>query len=462
VPNKTFTLLTPILAFAHLALFGAEDSTTVLDLIRAGAPSTGLIETLGEPISVEQHEGLQVSTFARPEAGIATVTTWCDQEGVIQWARIRLVNDLPPSAVRLLYTFVGGTSTTPGHAFADTEREEGRTEHHETDGVHLFIADEVVREIWCTAPRADLTAIRTAAKAHWPSVRPAEVPTAEMADGIPNATLENRNQRPLLSVGPIDTQVVQTPEGYAAQITGTIHAAGFEGQEILILGFFYRENGTEKLHAVPTAPAELRGSGGEILVRKTDTVQHADAVWNDLILQVPLNQVEGFGNLYGRFVLRMEVHCGGKAAFCTGEIDLRRPDTPPARPDRQVRIGGEPWVEEWTAEEDGPGLMIHIPVEVNGCLGLNFGCRVALRHLDGTPVQASSDWDNWRTSKGDFYAFGLSEVEFKSSSWTPYNIFVPYAALDLAPGEQTLVVRLAAFCENVGTVLEFDTTIVKP
>jgi len=462
VSTKSLIRLAPILALAHLSSFGAENSTTVLDLIRPGAATSGLIDPLGDPVSVEQREGLQVNTFTRPDSGIARATIWGDRDGTIQWARIQLVNELPPSAVRLLFTLVGAKTTSPGHAFADTEQEKGRTDHYEADGVHFFIVDGIVREIWRTRPRSDPAAIRIASRVRWPEPLPTRGPPAEMEEGTPGAYPGSRIETQLLWVGSIETGVVETSEGIAVQITGCMRARGMEGEKITIFGSFYGEDGKEPIQAAPTAPEKYRAPDGRFRIQDSGAIRHPDASWTNVALQLPLQHAEGYGNLFGRYVLKLEAFCGNKRGFCSGEVHLRLPETPPGRPDRRIRIDSELQLEEYTAEEEGAGFLVLIPMEAHSCRGSKLGCQVTLRKPDRTPVQASPGWDNWRGSRGIFYSLGFSEVQYDTSNWAPFRIFVPYAALDIPSGESPLVVRVLAFCENVATSLEFDCTIVKP
>ena len=158
----------------------------------------------------------------------------------------------------------------------------------------------------------------------------------------------------------------------------------------------------------------------------------------------------------------MDAYCGNKRAICSSEVVLRRENEPAGRPNRQIMIADTPVVEESAQEEEGAGLLIQVPVEVRASRGLELHCQVTLRRPDGTVVQASPGWDNWKDSTGGFYALGISKVSYDITNWNPYKIFVPYAALDLPSGSHPLIIAVRTVCENVRALIEFDHTVVKP
>jgi len=461
-PTTIFFRLKFILALIPAALFGSENPSLILDLIVPGTPCDSLTEMLGEPDFTEPLDDLQVTSYCLPEAGIAGATLWCDQAGTIRWARVRLVNDLPPIAIPILFDLVGGENTTQGHALATATEDGGHTVHHDADGLHFYVENEIVREIWLTVPWADLAAVQTASEALWPSDFP--TPKASDSGGINllGSTPETGVPPQLLSVGPVETHPVSTNLGFAVQIMGRVHTRGFKGEEITMVGIFFEENGNETLKVLPSAPPELSAQGGHYREKFVDTVQTADAVWNEISFALLLKHAEGFPNLYGRYVLRMDAYCGNKRAICSSEVDLRRENEPAGRPNRQIMIADTPVVVESAQEIEGAGLLIQVPVEVRASRGSDLHCQVTLRRPDGTVVQASPGWDNWMDSTGDFYALGISRVQYDVASWDAYKIFVPYAALDLPSGSHPLIIAVRTVCENVKALIEFDHTVVKP
>jgi hypothetical protein len=494
-----------LLATALLVVPQPDLETTELDRIRPGMAGATLTEALGEAFATERREDLLVEHFRKSDAGIADATMWCDEEGTVLWARVHLVNELSPRVARLLFNLVGGKSSTDGHAFAAIEKEMGRTVHYASDGVHFFIEGNIVREIWRTEPRVDPAEIRAASGARWPALlpveeEPKEEPEAEpdeSAGGIPLKDLlgeedlegmkegeldpsgmgrppaghEERAPKadfslpvsfPLLSVGQVITEVVDSPGGIAAKLQGKIRAVGLKGEKIHAVGFFCEPDGIERIHVAPDAPRETRGPRNCFRLEASDTVQHPDAAWNEMFFLFPLQYASGSGNLNGKFVLSMEAYCGGKAAYCSGEVTLSRPGAPPSRPDRRIWLGDELRTEETTIEGPGPGFLVIVPVEVRNCKGLSLSCQVSLEKANGDPVRAARGWDSWRSMQGNFFSIALSDVLYDSSSWKAFRLFVPYGALELPAGKQPLVIRFGVRCENVGAALEFDHTIFKP
>lgn len=462
MPKTSFTRLVAFLILAPGAVLSGQSGGTVLDPICPGTSDTELLETLGAPLVTEKTEGFNVSTWSQPEAGIAGATTWSDADGTIRWARIRLVNELPPEAVELLFSLVGGQTVTEGHSLAKTDPKTGLTRHYRTDGVLLFITDNLVREIWRTPPGADLDTIRTTSAAIWPWELPEDVATVVAGDHPTTPDPAASVPTQLLSVGPIEAFVVPMEDEFGVALKGRVHAVGLEGEEIIILGLFFAEDGQDIMKATPEAPDNLKGKNDEFLLKFTDTVQSQSATWGETTFLFPLRFLKHSGSILGRYVLRLEAYCGGKKALNSLEIHLRHPDQDPGRPERRILLVDEPQVEEASQDAEGDGLLIKVPAEVEGCLGSQFRCLLVLFKPDGTPVMARSGWDNWRNSQGGFYGLRIATVEYDHSHWNPYRIFLPYAALDLPPGETTLTVRILATSENVAAALEFDHTFVQP
>lgn len=430
-------------------------------MIFPGASNTELIEELGTPLASEQKEDFRIHTWSRPEAGIAGAATWSGPDGTVRWARIQLVNELPQVTAELLFNLISGETTTEGHALASTEQAEGLTRHYAADGIYFFMTDNIVREIWRTSPRADLASIRTASEASWPWELPtaAPAPEEEASDSSPFVGSPISGQ--LLSITNLETGLVKTDEDYMFVLKGRVHAMGFQGEKITISGAMAYED-EKRMKALPDAPAEFRTADGHLEVTVVDTVQHADASWNEISLLFPFRHIQMSRNLLGTYVLRMTASCGGKTVFCSKEFHLR-PDEPLAgRLSREIRLYDTPLVEVSVDENLGPGILVQFPVEVIGCTGSDFNAIVFLFDQDGTAISASPGWNSWEDRWGAFYAIRSTQVPYDHSNWNPYKIFVPYAALDLPAGEHPLYISLFTYCLNVRAVLQFDITVAKP
>jgi len=497
-------MIFPLLA---IALFAApRPATEVIELerIRPGATAGSLAPAIGEPFATVPREAYRVLHYRATDAGIADATVWCDEKEVVRFARVHLVNELAPGTARLLFDLVGAKEITEGHAFATTEEPLGTTIHYTADGVHFFVEGEVVRELWRTEPGVDPAQIRAAAGERWPPVLPEDgTDESEPREGEGTSVvsleelfgedaLERAGEgeldvsgmgRPpvgfegaappfettpppavptLLSAGPLTTGVTDSPLGIAAKLQGTIRAAGMQGETLQVHGYLFAEDGRQPIRAARGAPPDLRDPQGTLRATLQDTVLYADSSWSEQVLFLPLQHAAGFGGIHGKHVLSMEVYCGGKAAYCSGEVTLLRGGETSTRPDRQVWLGGPPRVEEATIDGAGPGFVVSVPLEVRACRGLRLAGQVTLKKPGGEPVRAARGGESWRDPQGNFYSLSVVDVLYDSSSWETFRLFVPYAALALPEGEQRLCVRFAVQCENIGTALEFDHTFVKP
>lgn len=461
MPKPPSTLLLAALALAHCALFPGESRGTVLDSICPGASDTELIEELGTPLASEQKKDFRVHTYSQPEAGIAGATTWSDSDGTVRWARIQLVNELPPVAAQLLFNLISGETETAGHALASTEQVEGLTRHYAADGVHFFLTDNVVREIWRTFPRADLASIRTASEASWPWDLPTAAPAVDVESSGSNQFVGSPISGQLLSISNLETSVVEKDEEYMFVVKGRVHAMGFQGEEITMWGAMADED-ENRMKAHPDAPAEFRTQDGHLQVTTVDTVQYADASWDEVTFLFPFKHILKSEDLFRTYILRIVASCGGKSVFCSKEFQLRPDDPLAGRINREIRLHDTPLVKESVQENMGAGILVQFPVEVIGCTGSEFHVIVFLHDQDGTAISPSPGWDSWRDRSGGFYAKNSTQVLYDHSNWNPYEIFVPYAALDLPAGENPLCMSLFTYCLNVRAVLQFDITVVKP
>lgn len=497
-------MILPLLAIALYAAPRPASEVTELERLRPGATAESLAPAIGEPFVTEPREAYVVRHYRAADAGLADATAWCDEKEVVRFARVHLVNELAPSTARLLFDLVGAKEVTEGHAFATTEDPVGTTVHYSADGVHFFVVGDVVRELWRTEPGADPAEIRAAAGERWPPVLPEDRTSKEEpeeGEGTSVVTLEelfgedvleragegeldvSGMGRPpvgfeepappfettpppalsaLLFVGPVTTAVTDSPLGIAARLQGSIRAVGVQGETLQVFGYLFAADGRRPILAARGAPAELRDPRGTLRAAVQDTVLYPDSSWNEQVLFLPLQHALGFERMRGKHVLSLEVYCGGKAAYCSGEVTLAPATERMPRPDRQVWLGGAPRVEETTLEGVGPGFTVLVPLEVRACRGLRLAGQVTLRTPSGEPVGTAPGAEAWRDPQGSFYSLSVVEVAYDSSSWEAFRLFVPYAALALPAGERKLCVRFAVHCENIGAALEFDHTFVKP
>jgi len=106
---------------------------------------------------------LRIRTFSSNDEGLEELTAWFDESRLLQWARVRLTQTLPPRSAALLFDLYGQVTVAQGDSFATPGTEaSGSTHHYAADGVHLTIEGDAVTAIWLTTSQADLADIRDA------------------------------------------------------------------------------------------------------------------------------------------------------------------------------------------------------------------------------------------------------------------------------------------------------------
>jgi len=129
--------------------------------------------SLGAP---ESGKGTATESFRPADAALKRVVLFYDRKSVVQRACFEPSADLTVGLARLLFEALGKPRMTVGHPF-DAARRDGRTAHFDADGVHFYLRDDVVREIWLVVPGERLPAAAVTTPKPAPPDQPPRPPT---------------------------------------------------------------------------------------------------------------------------------------------------------------------------------------------------------------------------------------------------------------------------------------------
>jgi len=496
--------LLPVLLAALPASGTAAAPELELDLVAPGTFGLELHRVLGEPLEntreIEPHFWRE--ELAKPDAGYERVTVWYDPEGVVRFARLVLVNELEPEVAGLLFGLRSGATRTEGRAF--TGAEEGHSLHHRRDGVHFFVRDGKVEEIWRTARDADLERVREEARASWPpralpdppevvanGEKPGEGETiidleeffgesfdeegpeldvsgaGDLSELEAFESVTPEVQERSLAVGDPVLEILRDPQGHPVfRVQSQVFANGFAEEQIVFEGFLRSigpDGSTSLATVIPATPDIYRGPGDYLRPQLTETVLYDSATFQTVTLDFPLRWIRGYDprNTSGTFVASIEVRCEGFAAFATVPAFLAGPRFVPLGIPTTLSAGR---VQVSTRELDGvgPALWLERELRAVGAAGRTVFDSTTFRTLAGEKVLAARGQDNWRATDGSFYSTATDTPQYADTTWKAFHNFVPLTALDLPPGEHTLIVRDHAGVSPLERASERTITITIP
>jgi hypothetical protein len=467
--------------FAPPSFAAPERSEFELDRVVPGATSADLQEAFGEPRSTERSATADVrrEDFALPRAGYAQVSAWFDPDGAMTCARVIPVRALKPAAAELLFDLRSGATRSEGHAF--TGAEVGHFLQHRREGVHFFLEEGRVLEIWRTAPNTSPTELRGDLGADYPArplpdppdppdtseANPLDPETVPAPPVVAGEALPDGAPPRLLSMEAPHVSIVLDDE-FRPQlaITAVVFANGLRAEEIrfegLLRPFPPPPEGGRPLTAIAAAPAELRDRNGFLHPHFTERVVYDSSRFDTPTLLFPLHLLQDYDTNYsGHLQVSFEATGGGLASFGAVVASVPGPRLPEIGP-VPIIDAGPVRTEPGELEGLGAGLWIHRDITLTNGRGRILGTYLFLRRTDGRHVGAAANWDSWRLDDGRFYSLAQDEALHDVSSWTPFRTFLPFAALDLEPGPHHLILRTQSSIGTLGGAVERELTITIP
>ncbi len=372
----------------------------------------------------------------RGAGGIRDVLAHYDESGVLLWARVLLERDLPPGVVMLLFDGLGAVEVAPGNVFEAGEPRGGRTEQYKNAGVHLYVAGEVVSEIWLVPPAADAASL----------VRESRVVSQVAAQVEPQPTPAGDGPLRGLQVRSISYEYVSDSDGLShVNFHAAIDAHGLRDHTVTMRYRLLDFDGND----IPNAGGELSHGGF------ADKVLHDESTWPQARGSIDLRSLTRGRVTLAR--LRWEALLPDMAACAETVVALVAPE---AEADQRRSVTVQNIRIEPGHSDDSEGVWFYADVAATGCLGRVLSGWIILRTATGRimsrePAYAGPD--------GVLSAWAQDTVRFESASWTPFRLFVPYEAFDLAGSQRhRVMVTYLAACEGVGAQAEQEVLIDMP
>jgi len=155
---------------------GAARGATLHGVTPGRSTRVEMHRQLGAPVA---GRGTGEETFEAKGSGLARIALHYDAKGVVRRARFEPAEQLTLDLATLLFELTDKRRSAVGHPF-DTTRAQGTSAHYDADGVHFYIRDKIVREIWLVTPGQGRPAPASPAAA----VPPAAVPPTAVP-GLP-------------------------------------------------------------------------------------------------------------------------------------------------------------------------------------------------------------------------------------------------------------------------------------
>lgn len=443
-----------LLTLSAQATFAAQESAGfALDSVVFGASGEELRKAFGEPQSGERAGSgvLRREDFALIPAGYAQVNVWYDAEETLHHARVIPARSLKLAAAVLLFDLRSGAVRTEGHCFVGAEV--GHFLHYSAEGVHFFVDQDRVVEIWRTAANIAPTQLPQTLGVTYPAQQ-----ITSAAAAVTSNEVEPAPVRSLMMTAPTISIVLDDQYRPQFAITAVVFANGLRDQEIHFEGILKRYPATGEdarpLAVQPTAPATLRDASGNLRPSFSETVLFDTSRFGTPTLLFPLHLLQDYdSNFSGHFQVSFEVRCGEFACYSTVVASLPGPSLQDIGAIPSVTAGPIA-VEPGEVEGLGVGLWIYREVTVKGARGRSLDTYLVVRHADGRPVLAAPGWDAWRLQDGRFFSKAQDEVLHDESSWNPFRTFLPFSGLALEPGEYELILRTQTSVETLGGAVE--------
>lgn len=133
---------------------------SVFDAVQPGKSTIAdLHARFGEPVCSEASGNMRIEHFNDQEKLFNEVSAWLDAQNVLQWARVKPLHTVIADDAPLLFGLTKEPTKTKGNAFAEKPTIAGETRHFRDAGVHFYVCDGIVEEIWLTQSESDLAQI---------------------------------------------------------------------------------------------------------------------------------------------------------------------------------------------------------------------------------------------------------------------------------------------------------------
>lgn len=252
--------------------------------------------------------------FRAEEKGLQDVVVWYTDQGIVKWARVRLVKAFAPAAARSLFKLKDHATFTDGHAFAKCDDALGRTEHYLADGVHFYVRGSVVREIWLTIPAADPAKIKAEAGAVYSE--PKEGPEKESI-GVKKPDRHDTKRPPgvpapavrILTAEYENNSGEKERPGLLVKIY--MKTAGCR-EETVVVKVRLRQRDGSPIAAVRGAPPAY-AENGRLCAAARDKVRFDYAKWEPFRVFIPYNMI-ALGPGRHELKILISAACGGATA----------------------------------------------------------------------------------------------------------------------------------------------------
>ncbi len=371
-----------------------------------------------------------LSRYSASAAGLSEVVAGYDKAGVLEWARVALVKQLSPDIAVLLFDNLGAVAIETGNGLGG-DTEQGRTEHYREAGVHFYVSGDVVREIWLVRPGADVAAVARAAGA--PPV------AAGSVAGVPETGVLRR-----LQVSAVWCEYVADEGGIASlNVYATVETEGLKDKLLTMRYVLIDPSGT-----IIKTSAGKPFSGGF-----ADTVLYDNSKWAKATGTVDLRGLSTGGVHQAR--LRWEALLPDMGACSETMVALDAAGEGAAGTVTVSNVRGEAG-----GSGGADGIWLYADVTANGCTGKVLRGWAAMRTSSGIVKSKQKDYAN---GEGALSAGSQDTVKYDTASWTPFKLFIPYAAFDLPGGKKhRVMITYMAACEGVGSRAEQEVYIDVP
>lgn len=149
--------------FVLLLGLATEASANSLLLVQPGQTNRSQMQALfGEPVrKLDSQEGT-AEIYEATDRGYAQVAAWYGHSDTLGFVRVKMMADLSLEEASLLFLLSNRPTVEEGNPFAMKRSETGLMQHYDQEGVHFYVRDRIVRDIWITGTEMEATRLARA------------------------------------------------------------------------------------------------------------------------------------------------------------------------------------------------------------------------------------------------------------------------------------------------------------